>query len=128
MGNRYLEMEIQTATPAMLIVKLYEGAIRHARRAQDLHGRNRFGERGQAISRSLAIVGELQDSLDLEKGGEIADNLRRLYWYVSDRLLDASVSGRMSSIDEAMVVLETLHGAWAEIARSAPVCREAMVG
>lgn len=128
MGNRYLEMEIQTATPSMLIVKLYEGAMRHARRAQDLHGKGRFGERGQAISRALAIVGELQDSLDLEKGGDIAENLRRLYWFVSDRLLDASVSGRMSSIDEAMVVLDTLHGAWSEIARQAPACREAMVG
>lgn len=117
MGNRYLEMEIQTATPEMLVVKLYEGAMRSARRAQELNGKGRLGDRGRAISKSLAIVGELQDALDLEQGGEIAQNLRRLYFFVSDRLLDASVNGRMESIDEAVRVLETLYGAWVEIAR-----------
>lgn len=127
MGNRYLEMEIQTATPEMLVVKLYEGAMRSARRAQELHGQGRLGDRGRSISKALAIVGELQDALDLEAGGEIAQNLRRLYFFVSDRLLDASVNGRMESIDEALRVLEPLYGAWVEIARGG-VPRNAAVG
>ncbi len=109
-------MEIRTASPEKLVVLLYEGALRQARGARDAHEQGDVGRRGAAISRSLAIVAELQQSLDLEAGGEIARNLRALYFFVTDRLLEANVTNRMEALEEAIGVLETLHEAWAEIA------------
>lgn len=117
MGQRYREVEISTSTPEMLIVHLYEAAIRHGRSARGHVDAGRVGERGLAISKTLAIVNELRSILDFDGGGDIAHNLNALYEFVIDRLLDANLHVRAQSIDEALRVLETLHGAWSEIAR-----------
>ena len=73
MGARYREMGIKTATREQLVVMLYEGAVSNIRRAEALHEEGRLADRGTAISKALAIVAELQQGLDFEVGGEIAD-------------------------------------------------------
>ncbi len=120
MGARYREMEIRTATPEMLIVKLYEGAMRFITVARDAHLTGRLQERGNAISRTLAIVAELQQSLNMEAGGEISRNLDALYIFMTDRLLEANVKGRVEALDEVNNVLAELHAGWVEIARNPP--------
>ena len=121
MGYRYQEMDVATASPETLIVKLYDGAIRHARVAKEHHEAGRIGERGLAISKSLAIVSELMNALDFERGGEVATNLRALYEFVTNRLLEANMHGRGQAIDEAVSVLARVNEAWSEIARGAEV-------
>ena len=116
MGARYKELGIRTATPEQLVVLLYEGAMQQIQRAGAFHEQGKLGERGAAISRALAIVGELQHSLDQDAGGEIAGNLHSLYFFVSDRLLEANMTNRVGALGEALGVLKTLHEAWAVIA------------
>jgi len=118
LGARYREVDLQTTSPEGLIVKLYEGAIRFARRAREHGEAGRVGERGEAISRSMALVNELRQGLDFESGGEIAVNLEALYIFASDRLLEANLSGQLSELDDAVRVLEPLLEAWREIASS----------
>ena len=110
-------MEIKTATPEMVIVKLYEGALRFLRQARDCQAAGDVAGRATAIAKALAIVSELQQSLNLEEGGEIARNLDSLYFYVSDRLLEANVRGTVEPLDEASGVLSTLNEAWVEISK-----------
>ncbi|HVP29103.1 MAG TPA: flagellar export chaperone FliS [Myxococcota bacterium] len=117
MGQRYREMEVRTASPETLVVLLYQGALRQARAAREHCEARRVAERGTAISKALAIVGELQSCLDFEQGGEIAQNLSRLYRFVCDKLVEANLGGRTQPIDEAVRVLETLCSAWVEIAQ-----------
>lgn len=118
MGARYREMEIKTATPEMVIVKLYEGALRFIRTAEKCQEKNDIPGRAAALSKALAIVNELQHSLDLEKGGEVAANLDSLYFYVTDRLLTANTRASIEAMREAASVLSTLGEAWSEIARA----------
>jgi flagellar protein FliS len=114
--DQYRETEIRTASPEMLVVKMYEGAIRFARQAVDMNEAGRLVERGTALSRCMAIVSELRNSLDHEQGAEISANLERLYNFVSERLLEGNLQGRSESIREAVRVLEILLTAWVEIA------------
>lgn len=116
MLDRYRQVDISTANPVMLVVKLYEGAIRNANQARLHIDEGRVPDRARAIGKALAIVGELQSSLDLERGGEVGSNLNDLYDYVTNRLLDANLKGRGKSIDEAIEVLSTLLAGWREIA------------
>ena len=116
MLDQYRETEIRTASPEMLVVKMYEGAIRFARQAVEMNEAGRLVERGNALSRCMAIVSELRNSLDHEQGAEIAGNLERLYNFVSERLLEANLQGRSESVQEAIRVLEVLLTAWIEIA------------
>ncbi len=110
-------MEITTATPEMVVVKLYEGAIRFIQAARAHQEAGQVAERATAIGKSLAIVNELQHSLNLEEGGEIAANLDSLYFYVTNRLLEANVRGSVQALEEASGVLSTLNEAWTEISR-----------
>lgn len=117
MGHRYQQMDISTATPETLVAKLFQCAIRHARRASELSETSDLPERGTAINKAVAIVGELRVSLDHEQGGEIAENLERLYEYVIERLTEANLRRSAEPIGEALTVLTTLEEAWAELAR-----------
>lgn len=118
--QRYQQMDVETASPTALVVKLYEGAIRNAQRALESHQAGRVGDRGAAISRAMAIVSELSSALDMERGGEIASNLSSLYGFVNEQLLEANVQGRADGIEGALRVLRILSEAWVEVARSAP--------
>ncbi len=117
MGARYREMEIRTATPEMVIVKLYEGALRFIRVARSHQEAGHIAGRASSIAKALAIVNELQHSLNLEQGGEIARNLDSLYFFVTDRLLEANLRGSTAALDVASGILSTLNEAWVEIAR-----------
>ena len=104
----------------MVIVKLYEGALRFIRTAKANQESGQVAARATAIAKTLAIVNELQHSLNLEQGGEIARNLDALYFYVTDRLLEANVRGTLPPLDEASGVLSTLNEAWVEISKRPP--------
>lgn len=116
---RYREMDITTASPETLVVRLYEGAIRNARSALAHQQAGRVAERGRAISRAVAIVSELSSALDMERGGEIARNLSGLYAFVNEQLVQANLEGRGDRIEDALRILDILAEAWVEVARLA---------
>ena len=120
MGARYREVEIRTATPEMLIVKLYEGLQRFIRRAQKASVEDDYRIRAESISRAVAIVNELQQSLNMEVGGEIATNLDALYTYVTERLVTANVERNDAALQECLTVTKPLLDAWAQIAQNPP--------
>ncbi|MFI5179758.1 MAG: flagellar export chaperone FliS, partial [Vicinamibacterales bacterium] len=73
-----------------------------------------------ALSRAFAIISELQSTLDLDKGGDIAERLDALYGYANFRLLDASAQNDVKPIDEVRRVIETLRDGWSTIAAARP--------
>lgn len=118
-ASRYREMEVLTASPLGLVVRLYEEAIRQCRAAALHHEAGRIEARGRSASKALAIVRELDAALDHEQGGEIARNLSSLYRFASDRILEGHVRERPVALGEAERVLTELHAAWSGIARGA---------
>lgn len=117
MIDRYREMDVTTASPTMLVVKLYEGALRNAFEARRQIDEGCIAARATAIDKTLAIVGELQSTLDFERGGEIAVQLHDLYGFVNQRLLDANRTASTAAIDDVVRILEPLLDAWQQVAR-----------
>ena len=115
-SSAYRQVEVNGATGLQLVVMLYNGAIRFLREAKSCAERKDFQGRATAINRTLAIVGELQSTLRMDEGGEIAQSLDRLYTYITGRLLDVSAKEDPSGLDESMRLLLTLNSAWTEIA------------
>jgi flagellar protein FliS len=115
MRNRYREMEIRTASPLTLVVRFYDESIRMCRSAVEQQQAGNAVARGEAISRALALVGELRNVLDLEAGGEIASNLDSLYGYVLDCLMESSLQNETRPIEQAEDVLVELRSAWIDI-------------
>ena len=118
MGDRYREMEILTASPIGLVVRLYDEAIHNCRAAAAHQDAGRVAERGRAITQAMAIVGELREALDHERGGEIARNLESLYVFVLDQLVEANVARDVAGLVNAASTLTELQQGWREIQRS----------
>ena len=116
-ASAYRQTEVQSRTPLELVVMLYEGALRFIAQARDAIERKDIRARREAVSRTLAIISELQSTLDMEKGVVISEKLDSLYVYLNGRLIDASNKQDVGPIDEAARLLATLRDSWAEIAR-----------
>ena len=113
--HSYRQAEVQSRTPLELVVMLYDGAIRFTGEASDAMGRGDIRKRGEAVSRAMAIIGELQSTLDMNAGGDIAAALDQLYMFVRDRLLEASFRQDPRPLEEALKVLTNLREAWSQI-------------
>jgi flagellar protein FliS len=68
--------------------------------------------RGKSMSRSLTIIYALQSSLNFEAGGEIAENLFRLYEYARQQLLASAKSEESEGIKGAIDSLAEIRDAW----------------
>lgn len=115
--EHYKKVQVQTATPADLIVMAYDGAGVYLARAREAMKAGDFDKAREAIRKVQAIVGELTASLD-PSAGEIAVRLSRLYGFISERLGRASASKDPRFLDEIARVLDVLRQGWCGCARS----------
>jgi flagellar protein FliS len=108
------------ASPHRLIVMLYQGARQAIARARMHLLQGNIAERGKAISNAISIIQSgLQQSLNLEVGGEVAARLDALYTYMGRRLLEANVHQDEQMLVEVDRLLATLEEAWLAIAPEA---------
>src|SRR5262249_9390258 len=85
----YQSNSVFTATPEQLVIMLYDGALRFCRRALGAWANDDKPAATTAVGRVTAIVHELNATLDMEKGGEIAENLRSIYAFLSGYLVES---------------------------------------
>jgi len=119
-AQAYRRVESESRSPLELVVMLYDGALRFVNDARVAHARKDLRARAVAISKTLAIIGELQNTLDIEKGGDVAEQLDNLYTYINSRLLDVTMKQDISACDEVHKLLSTLREGWAQAATQPP--------
>ena len=108
-----LETQILGASPERLISLLYLGARAAIGQARIHMQEGRVTERGAAISKAIKIVDEgLKTGLNMEAGGEIAENLARLYDYIVRTLLMANLKADAEQLEIADRLLADLADAW----------------
>jgi flagellar protein FliS len=112
----YLEASVSTQQRGRLIVMLYDGAIKFLRIAKDKLAERDYASKGVYIGKAQDIVFELNNSLDIADGGELAQNLRALYNFVYRRLSEANIERSPAKIDDCIRILDELRGAWEEVA------------
>ena len=111
----YQEVAIGTQSKGRLIVMLYDGAIKFLKLAvKELEAQN-HAVKGQYISRAQDVINELNAVLDMEAGGEIARNLRRLYLFANRRLSEANAKRDPQMIREVITLMEELNQSWKAI-------------
>ncbi|MBN1843523.1 MAG: flagellar export chaperone FliS [Deltaproteobacteria bacterium] len=111
----YQQTNVMTADPKRLVIMCYEGAISNLRLAREKYDAREYEAKARAVQKFQDIVNELLCSLDFEKGGQIATNLRAIYEYMIRRILQGDVEKEPSVFDEVLGMLEELKGAWEEI-------------
>jgi flagellar protein FliS len=122
-ADAYRRMNVETRSPLELVVMLYDGVLRHLGEARSAIERRDVPARAEAVSRALAILAELQGTLNISEGGAIAADLDRLYGYIIGRMLDVTAKQDIAAIDEIRKLMTPLRESWAQIAQqgAAPV-------
>ncbi len=115
--NAYQETAIATQNRGRLIVMLYDGAIKFLRRAIEDIQRGDFAAKGRHIVKAQDILFELNTVLDMEKGGEVAQNLRSLYNFMQRHLTQANIRKDPRMIQEVIDLLDELNQSWRVISR-----------
>ncbi|MFO7604003.1 MAG: flagellar export chaperone FliS [Gammaproteobacteria bacterium] len=106
---------VESASPHRLIQMLMAGALEKIAIAKGYMERQEIAKKGSHISWAISIIDGLRASLNLEQGGEIAQNLDDLYDYMTRRLARANVENNTDLLDEVASLLRTIKGAWDEI-------------
>ena len=115
----YRQTQVQSRTPLELVVMLYDGALKFLHQAREAIERGDIAGRRDASSRAITIISELQSTLNMEQGGEIAQRLDELYIYVNGRIIAAAADNSVGPIDDATRVLNVLRESWVAIAAPA---------
>jgi flagellar secretion chaperone FliS len=117
----YRQVATRTASPGQLVLMLYEGAIRFLERAQAGFQLEDPVELNTTVNnniiRAQEIIRELDFSLNLDQGGELAVQLRRLYDYFDRILLESNLRKDSKGVTEVIARLGVLRDAWATMLR-----------
>jgi flagellar protein FliS len=111
-AKNYKQMQISTASPAQILILLYEGAIQNVKKAILAIEQKNTADKGKYIGKAHDIINELTLSLNHEVAGQIAKDLERLYNFMVSQLLKANVDSDKEPLVAVQKNLETLLEGW----------------
>ncbi|MGH7233259.1 MAG: flagellar export chaperone FliS [Nitrospiraceae bacterium] len=110
--HEYRRTQILTASDLQVIVLLYDGALQSLDLAREGILHNNYADKARFLGRAFDIVSELSNVLDMERGGEVAVSLRRLYEYMLEEFTLANLRHAPKHLDGPIRCLTTLREAW----------------
>ena len=116
-GN--LKQDVALADPHKLTLMLMQGALDRISFAKGAMERKDFVAKAENISKTSAIIMYLRETLDMDVGGEVADNLFALYSFMIERLSDAHINNDLKILDEVASLLTPIRDAWVQIPEEA---------
>jgi len=123
--HQYRRTQVLTASTVQVIVLLYDGALQSLELAREGIVNNHYADKARFLGRAFDIVSELSNVLDMERGGEVADLLRRLYGYMLDELTKANLHHDARYLEGPIRCLTTLREAWQSLAQQKALCHAA---
>ena len=103
---------VTDASPHRLVQMLLEGALEKIAGVTVLLKRGDIAKKGETIGQIIAIIGGLRSSLNKEAGGEMAENLDRLYDYMERQLLQANLKNDVNILDEVSSLIKEIKTGW----------------
>lgn len=113
--NTYKQNEVYTASKVKLVVMLYDGAIKNLKLAEVAINEKNIEKTNEYIKKAQDIIIEFMNTLNFEQGGQIANDLYKLYDYLYYRLIRANIDKDIEAIGEVRRFLEELRDAWAQL-------------
>ena len=117
-GN--LKQDVANADPHKLTLMLLQGALDRVAYAKGAMERKELVAKADFISKSNCYHHAFaRDTLDVEVGGEVAENMFALYNYMVERLNDAHFNNDLNMLDEVSSLLTPIRDAWVQIPEDA---------
>lgn len=106
---------VADADPHALVLMVMDAALARMTGARGCIERGDTVRRASLLHSAVILIAELRGSLDLQKGGSLAQDLSDLYEYMTRRLVHANLNGDASAVAEVASLLDEIRGAWAAI-------------
>lgn len=113
--NGYTHTKAAANDPLELVIMLYDGANDYLNKTIFFMNQGKASQKVFYISKTIAIIGELLSSLNMEAGGDIARNLEDLYTYMMNELIIANVNNDADKVARVNSLLKELKSAWKQI-------------
>ena len=112
--NANRDAVVESEDPQALIMILLDELLRAMRNYANLVEKDKSNEarKNNHFTRSLTMLYGLQSSLNFDEGGEVAENLFRLYEYARVQLLNTSQTGQIDGTQVAISALTDIREAW----------------
>ncbi|RKF19637.1 flagellar export chaperone FliS [Alginatibacterium sediminis] len=121
--NQYRQVGIKdqlaTADPHRVTQILMQTALENLATAKGFLERGDISSKGKPLAKATTIITSLRDTLDFEKGGDIASNLNDLYVFILARLSEASITNDAAIVTEVIELMLPIKSAWDQIPESA---------
>ena len=114
----YRTVNARSSSPLELVVMAYDGAIGFLQQARDANEKKDAWGRARGVSKALALIAELRNTLNLDEGQGLAQDLDRLYDYMMGRLLEVTTKRDPSGLEEVQRLLTTVREGWVQVSAS----------
>jgi len=113
---------VADASPARLVQIMFEQILAQLATAQGCMERiennlplNDVVTKGKSLGKAIRLIDQLNNTLDMERGQKIAENLRALYVYMLARLTLANVTNDAKIVAEVMSLVQKIKTGWDRI-------------
>jgi len=110
--QNHVQGGVESASPHRLVQMLMEGALEKTIAAKRFMIVKDQAAKGEQISWAISIVDSLRSCLNIEKGGELSQNLADLYDYMEHRLLEANIKNDPKMLDEVGQLIIQIKSGW----------------
>ena len=116
--DKYKKTSVHTASKEQILLMLYQSAIKNCKLAIESITNKDIAKKGEYIGKLQDIIIELNNSLDFEVGGKIAEELSNLYDYLLYASTQANIKIDKTPLESCLKVLNTLYDGWKEAIHS----------
>lgn len=121
----YRRTAVEGSSGFGLLIALYDTLAGNLRRAADAQRSNDIQKRCQELNHALLVIGYLEDWIDREGGGELAEKLILFYTNLRTKLLHAQAIKSAEILEREMAVILTIRGTWQDLELRASSALEA---
>ncbi|WP_028867447.1 flagellar export chaperone FliS [Psychromonas arctica] len=103
---------IEQADPHALISLIMQHILGNLAAAKGAIDRKEIEGKNKMLTKVIGLIGELQNSLDMEKGGELSTNLYDLYGYMIRQVNQANLKNTTDPLTEVTMLIAEIKSGW----------------
>ena len=119
-SQKYLTQQIMTASPAKLVAMLYDRVISLLSEAIAAIEAGDIERRWKASGKATEVISHLWETIDHERGGEVAANLTQLYGYIFKNIARIDLENDPQVARDIIQLLDPLRRSWHELSENRP--------
>ena len=111
----YRKTAVQGASGFGLLIALYDTLAGNLRRAADAQRRRDIQKRCQELNHALLVIGYLEEWIDREGGGDLAQKLIHFYSSLRSRILEAQIKQSVEILEQQIELILAIRGTWQDL-------------